>query len=131
MPDSTVTVDRTGRVTVTTGQLETSYEDGSAAAVQIGLLHEEILRLRATVDRLPKTAAGDPIVPGDRLWVFGTGPEHNWGETRDDGVQEIVVEGIGADQDVLVSNADDEQWEVLDEELFGTRQAAAAAKEEP
>ena len=44
--------------------------------------------------------------------------------------QEVVIEGIGNDHDVLVGGlpgVDEDQWEVLDEELYGSQQAAAEA----
>ena len=56
--------------TVTTGNISTAFRNEEAAAVQIGLLQQEIERLRAIVDRLPKTADGVPMVPGLRVWIW-------------------------------------------------------------
>lgn len=91
-------------------------------------LRKENERLRAIVDRLPKTQAGEPIVPGDRLWVTGPSPEHIWLEQNEHSVEQVVVRGIG-DDDVLICDAFNDEWEVMPGKLFGTREAAEAARE--
>ena len=78
-----------GGWTVSTGELSTTFRDETAAAAQIGLLQQEIERLRAIVDNLPlgvpigvNDRHGNPIHIGDKLRFDG----QEWG-----GPMEFVV----------------------------------------
>jgi len=109
------------------GKLPMLLEEIRAAAEQ----REAELR---ALDRLPHDHEDQPIIPGEHRWVIGVNSEHDWGNPENKSIiQEVIVEGIGNDHDVLVGGlpgVNDEYWEVLDEELHGTREAAEAAKGE-
>jgi hypothetical protein len=60
--------DSVGAITVMTGKQKTRFATNLDAAALIGLLQEEIERLLAIVDTLPKTADGVPIVRGMTLF---------------------------------------------------------------
>ena len=74
----------------------------TAKAIQFDRPEEKYL-----ADRLPKNSAGLPILPGDHLLVART-------------KQEVVVEGIGSDNTILVGGlpgVDDDCWNEEAEDL--------------
>jgi hypothetical protein len=73
------------------------------------LLIAEVVRLRAIVGKLPKTADGEPVVPGMKLWIVNSSNE--------------AVET----EPLLLG--DSEGWlQDYEMEVYSTREAAEAAK---
>jgi len=83
--------------------------------VNAGCYCREIERLRAIVDRLPKTADGMPITPGMKVW-FQRSRNHGW---------EVTAELVGGYWDTF------KDWHCIDfdgQRCFSTREAAEAAR---
>lgn len=76
------------------------------------LLVAEIRRLRAIVDKLPKTADGKVVLWGDTVWSTGL---HEW-----------TVTGIGQDGLIEVANARGSRFWRLASDHWSTRDAAEA-----
>ena len=97
--------------------IKAEFEDAMQRAEKAA---DEAELLRAIVEKLPKDAASQPIVPGEHRWVV-----------RDDGhSREVVVEGIGHNNTVLVGGlpgVDEDCWNEYAEDLYPAREAAEAA----
>lgn len=96
---------------------EAGYKDRADAAA-------EIERLRAIVDRLPKTADGASIVNGDRIYeapctISGRVVEHSVQHVDDDGW--LVISDDGSYEPPIIANLS---------RCYSTREAAEAAAEE-
>lgn len=83
----------------------------------------EIERLHAIVDRLPKTADGVPIAPGDELWCIDS--EDGWeGAITVRDVECVGKYGEETSCWLIRSTGRNELWA---EDCYSTREAAAEA----
>ena len=97
-------------------------------------LKGELARLRAVVDRLPKTADGAAMVPGGHYWAYC---RDQWADDECRELLEVVWWHGGGDDcfnpEYTLANQHDSvrlQWEFFDVGgVYAAREAAEAAKE--
>ena len=93
----------------------------------------EITRLRAIVDKLPKTADGVPITPGMEVWwIVDEDPEY-WGESIGTPTKRHVVTtcfGLGFPEYKGTHTVQMDDLECGNFDLHSTREAAKKTKEQ-
>jgi len=93
----------------------------SQASDRIAELEAEVERLKAIVDKLPKTADGVPVGIGDVVWWLHSGIAHECAVTGIDDLNRVAIARLPRDSD---------QSSSIRHSLYSTREAAIAASKE-
>jgi len=97
------------------------YAKRAAAKIDRSEVEPELERLRAIVDKLPKTADGVPVVPGMRLWVFAGAHDY-----EPSGLRSVTVRRLTA---MAASGWEHRQLQRTPlSKFYSTREAAEAAE---